>query len=90
MNFLTAFDQIKLMNLMADRERFKRQSPVTTRDSPAVVKCKRLWTESLEKETATGPCENKDKYRKGITCSHAMLTLSIINLRTKYNLQGFM
>jgi len=33
-----------------DPERFKRQSPESTRDSP-VVKCKRLWTESLEKET---------------------------------------
>jgi len=31
-----------------------------TRDSSA-LKCKRLWTKSLEKETATGPCEHKDK-----------------------------
>jgi len=42
---------------MADPERFKRQS-VSTGDSP-VVKFKRLWTESLEKETATGPCEKQ-------------------------------
>jgi len=31
--FLTALDIIKLINLMADPERFKRQSPVT-KDSP--------------------------------------------------------
>jgi len=37
---LTAYDIIKRIILMADPERFKRQSPVTT-DSPA-VKCKRL------------------------------------------------
>jgi len=36
--FLSALDIIKLINVMADPERFKRQSPVTT-DSPA-VKCK--------------------------------------------------
>jgi len=56
--FLTALDIIKLINLMVDPERFKRQSPVTT-DSLA-VKCKRLWTESLEKETAIGPMRKQE------------------------------
>jgi len=55
--FLTALDIIKLMNLMGDPERFKRQSPLTT-DLPA-VKCKRqkFWLRSgyREKETVTGP-----------------------------------
>jgi len=43
---------------MEDPERFKQLSPVTTADSP-VVKCERLWTESLEKETATGPIQKQ-------------------------------
>jgi len=37
--FLTALDIIKRINLMADPESVKRQSPVTTGDSPT-VKCK--------------------------------------------------
>jgi len=67
---------------MADLERFKQQSPVTT-DSPA-VKCKRLRSDfgvaTEKKETATGPCENKDTYLKDITCSHAMLTLLTLTI----------
>jgi len=54
--FLTALDIIKLINLMADPESFKRQSPVTTEDS-TIVKCK--WFRTSEwlqkKEIATGP-----------------------------------
>jgi len=44
------------INLMADPERFKRQSSETTGVS-SVVKCKRLWTSEWlqkKKETATG------------------------------------
>jgi len=61
-----------MINLMADPERFKWQSPVT--------KCKKLWTESLERETATCPCENKDKYAKGLKCSHEMLMLLTLTI----------
>jgi len=46
--FLTALDIITLINLMADPERFKRQSPVTT-DSLA-VKSKRLRSGLLQKK----------------------------------------
>ena len=48
LSFLTALDIIKLINLMADPERFKRQSPVTTGDSP-VVKRERLRTSEIKR-----------------------------------------
>jgi len=56
---------IKLINLMADPERFKPQSPVKT-DSPA-VKCKRLKTsESLQKKKKeTGPMRKQGYMSKG-------------------------
>jgi len=45
---------------MVDPERFKRQSPVTTGDSPA-VKCKRLQSGYRKKknETATRPMQKQ-------------------------------
>jgi len=48
---------------MADPERFKLQSPVTT-DSPA-VKCKRLWSGYRKKETATGPMRKQGYISEG-------------------------
>jgi len=74
---LTALDIIKLIDLMADPERFKRQSPVTT-DSPA-VKCKRLCSD-FGVATEKRDCENKDTYQKDITCSHTMLTLLTLTI----------
>jgi len=46
---------------MVDPDRFKRQSPMTTRYSP-LVKCKRLWTESLGKETGSTGSMRKQGY----------------------------
>jgi len=50
---------------MADPERFKRQSPVTTRYLPA-VKCKRHFSDfglsTEKKRLQPDPCKNKDTY----------------------------
>jgi len=69
--FLTALDIITLINLMADPERFKRQSPVTT-DSLA-VKSKRLCSDfgvAGNRKRDCGQPVRKQGYMD--TCSHAM------------------
>jgi len=78
---------------MFELERVKQQSPETT-DSPA-VKCKRLRSDfrvaTEKKRLQPDPCENKDTFWMGNTCSHTMLAyvVNINNLRTKCNLHTF-
>jgi len=52
------------------------QSPVTTGESPVKMqKTSDFKVDTEKKRLQPGPCENKDKYWKGIKCSHAMMML---------------
>jgi len=58
---------VKLINLIRDSERFKRL-------------CSDFGLATEKKRLQQDPCENKDTYRKDITCSHAMLTLLTLSI----------